>query len=204
MVVEAWVAVEGPAVVVGPVAFEVAALEIAAMFAATRSRILAFSFALVWLLLDMVVTCVDPRVQVKGMVLEREEETEVYMWLKNRRETGRNARCWSMISTEPVKREKAVSRERHECEILFDELDDVDKAYEMSKTPFTTMSCFRKFLLLPKATADTLSEEIGDRTSWLEVNEPDVVCWKLSHCSCKTTQGYGHCESIHTQHSMST
>jgi hypothetical protein len=93
---------------------------------------------------------------------------------------------------------EAVSRERHECEILFDELDDVDKAYE------TTMSCFRKFLLLPKATADTLSEEIGDRTSWLEVNEPDVVCWKLSHCSCKTTQGYGHCESIHTQHSMST
>jgi hypothetical protein len=50
MVVEAWIAFEGPAVVVGAVAFEVAAFEIAAMFAATRSRILAFSFALVWLL----------------------------------------------------------------------------------------------------------------------------------------------------------
>jgi hypothetical protein len=101
-------------------------------------------------------------------------------------------------------REKAVSRERHGCEMLFDELDDVDKAYEMSKTPFTTMSCFRKSLLLSKATADTLSEGIGDGMSWLEVNEPDFVCWKLSYCSCKTTQGYGHCRSIHTQHSMLT
>jgi hypothetical protein len=76
VVVMGWVSDEDWVVVAGALAFEIAAI-----FAATRSWILAFSFARVCLLLDMVAFCFVCRWRLEGW-LEKEEEDELYMWLK--------------------------------------------------------------------------------------------------------------------------
>jgi hypothetical protein len=45
---------------------------------------------------------------------------------------------------------EGASKERHECKVLFDELDDFDKACERSKTSLTARSCSGTFFCYRK------------------------------------------------------
>jgi hypothetical protein len=45
---------------------------------------------------------------------------------------------------------EGASKERHECKVLFDELDDFDKAYERTEIPLTAMSCSGTFFCYQK------------------------------------------------------